>query len=119
MTTFRAAALFFAGVCAAPALAQEVGPAFSVNYACPGGVVVQAAYVNPETGPSLAVIGWGGKLIPMRDEIAASGARYAAFGETNGFVWWTRGDEATLLYVNPEDMDAEETVLSDCRRIGD
>jgi membrane-bound inhibitor of C-type lysozyme len=95
-----------------------VGPAFSANYACPDGVVVQAAYINPETGPSLAVIAWGGRLIPMQDGPAASGARYAAFGDAGGYVWWTRGDEATLLYVNPEDMDAEETVVTGCQRIG-
>jgi membrane-bound inhibitor of C-type lysozyme len=104
---------------AAPVAAQDVGPAFSASYACPGGVVVQAAYINPGSGPSYAVIGWAGKLIPMQDGPTGSGARYAAFGDQGGYVWWTKGAEATLLYVDTEDMDAEQTVLSGCQQIGD
>jgi membrane-bound inhibitor of C-type lysozyme len=103
---------------AAPAAAQDVGPAFSASYACPDGVVVQAAYINPDSGPSYAVIGWEGRLIPMQAGPTGSGARYVEFGEAGGYIWWTKGPEATLLYVDPEDMDTERTVLAGCQQIG-
>ena len=49
---------------AAPAFAQDAPPALSATYVCDGGAVLQAAYINPETGPGLAVVAWAG--VPLK-----------------------------------------------------
>ncbi|MES2914604.1 MAG: MliC family protein [Pseudomonadota bacterium] len=80
------------------ALAQEFQ---TVTYACDRGVEVPATYVN---GPdqSLAVIHVEGRQITLLNEPAASGARYGWPSDGSGYVWWTKGDEATLFWKTPE-----------------
>jgi membrane-bound inhibitor of C-type lysozyme len=103
---------------AAPAaVAQYVAPAFSAAYLCDDGAVLQAAYLNPAEGPSLAVIDWAGRLIPMRAGPTGSGARYVAFDERTGFVWHVKGPEGTLLFASDPSAE-EEVVLAGCAEIG-
>ncbi len=108
------AALCFA---AAPALAQDAPPALSATYVCDGGAVLQAAYINPETGPSLAVVGWAGMLIPMRAGPTGSGVRYIAFDEQASYRWHTKGDEGVLLFLLADHTAEEEVVLDGCRQV--
>jgi membrane-bound inhibitor of C-type lysozyme len=111
------AALPLALALAAPAGAQDAPAALSAAYLCDGGAVLPVAYVNPETGPSLAVIAWAGRLIPLRAGPTGSGVRYVAFDAAEGFVWHTKGDSGTLFRDGGADPAAQETVLQDCRRI--
>ncbi|MBP7001148.1 MliC family protein [Amaricoccus sp.] len=102
---------------ALPAAAQDAPPALSINYACEGGAELQVAYINPASGPSLAVVGWAGRLIPMRQGPSASGVRYIAFDEQRSYRWWSKGDEGFLVFMAADHEATEEPVLSDCRAI--
>lgn len=82
----------------AVALAQDFSTA---TYSCDRGVEVPATYVN---GPdqSLVVINVEGRQITLLTEPAASGARYGWPSDGSGYVWWTKGEEATLYWKTPE-----------------
>lgn len=80
---------------AAPALAET--QVLTLRYACERGVEIPATYVNAED-LSLAVIHVEGGQITLYNEIAASGARYAWPSDGAGYVWWTKGQEATLYW---------------------
>ncbi|MDX5349917.1 MAG: MliC family protein [Paracoccaceae bacterium] len=71
------------------------------TYLCDRGVAVPATYVN---GPdqTLAVIHVEGRQITLMGEPAASGARYGWPSDGSGYVWWTKGDAATLFWKTPE-----------------
>ena len=81
----------------------------TATYACDRGVAVPATYVN---GPdqSLAVLHVDGRQITLVGEPAASGARYGWPSDGSGYVWWSKGDEATLFWKTPE----AETPLLAC-----
>jgi membrane-bound inhibitor of C-type lysozyme len=81
----------------------------TATYACDRGVTVPVTYVN---GPdqSLAVLHVDGRQITLVGELAASGARYGWPSDGSGYVWWTKGDEATLSWKTPE----AETPLLTC-----
>lgn len=78
------------------------------TYSCDRGVEVPATYVN---GPdqSLVVIHVEGRQITLVGETAASGARYGWPSDGANYVWWTKGDEATLFWKTP---DAETPLLT-------
>jgi len=82
-------------VAAAPALAGT--QVLTLRYACDRGVEIPATYVNAED-LSLAVIHVEGSQITLYNESAASGARYAWPSDGAGYVWWTKGPEATLYW---------------------
>jgi len=71
------------------------------RYTCDRNVEVPATYVN---GPdqSLVVIHVEGSQITLVNEPAASGARYGWPSDGSNYVWWTKGDEATLYWKTPE-----------------
>ena len=92
---------------ATAAFAQEFT---TLTYTCDRGVSVPATYV---TGPdhSLAVLNVEGRQITLVGEPAASGARYGWPSDGSNYVWWTKGDEATLYWKTPEG----ETQLLTCK----
>jgi membrane-bound inhibitor of C-type lysozyme len=81
----------------------------SQRYTCDRGVEVPATYVQTADG-SLAVINVDGRQITLLAEEAASGARYGWPSDGSNYVWWTKGDEATLYWKTPEG----ETLLLTC-----
>lgn len=93
-------------------------PATSAAYLCAGGAVLRVAYINPSQRESFAVVDWAGRLIPMRQLPAGSGARYVAFDEQDGHRWHSKGEEGFLARLAPDHTATEEMVLTDCRRIG-
>lgn len=107
-----------AAAAAGPALGQDGLPALSATYVCDGAAVLQVAYINPATGPSLAVVGWAGKLIPMQAGPTGSGVRYIAFDEQASYRWHTKGAEGTLLFLAADHTASEEVVLGGCRQVG-
>ena len=80
------------------------------RYTCDRGVEVPATYVNG-ADQSLAIIHVEGNQITLVNEPAASGARYGWPSDGSTYVWWTKGDEATLDWKTPEG----ETVLLTCK----
>lgn len=83
------------------------------TYLCDRGVELPVAYVNSSDG-AVAVLEVEGRLITLLNEPAASGARYAWPSDGSGYVWWTKGDTATLYWRNGETAD-EAVLYAECR----
>lgn len=64
----------------------------TIDYACEGGQPMTVRYVNGDA-TSLAIFDWQGQRYVASAAISGSGVRYVA----DRFVWWTRGEEATLF----------------------
>jgi len=81
----------------APALqAQDL---IQTTYVCERGVEVPVVYIND--GTPVAVIYVERRMVVLPQVTSASGARYAE--ETNsGYVWWSKGDEASLAWFDAE-----------------
>ncbi len=89
--------------------------ALTITYACDGGMEVQAIYFNFEDGNALAALFHDGKLAPLRIMPSASGAKYASLNEELGWRWHTKGGEAVLSYMAPDDTAEEDVLLDGCR----
>ncbi|MBK5570579.1 META domain-containing protein [Ensifer sp. SSB1] len=71
----------------------------TMRYDC-GGKAVEAEYIN--AGPiSLVTFTIDGTFVVASNVIAASGAKYAG----GQYIWWTKGDEATLFDATKGDED--------------
>lgn len=68
------------------------------TYTCADGAVVEVAYINMDSGLSLAVVHADEELMVMENVVSASGARYVTVGldGDDRFVWWARGNEGFL-----------------------
>lgn len=72
----------------------------SARYDC-GGKTVEAEYIN--AGPaSLVTFTLDGNFTVASNVISASGAKYAG----GQYIWWTKGDEATLYDATKGENDA-------------
>lgn len=110
LITITALAAHAAPLHAQPAPALEV-EALTRTYLCEEDAVVRVAYLNFPEGGSLAVVDFGGRLIPMRAGPTGSGVRYVALDPTSGLVWHTKGEEGLLA----DDSGSEQqTILRDC-----
>lgn len=112
----RAGVALLALMPALPAMAQEAAapnePITQAHYICERGAQIEATYVNA-LDPPLAVLDVEGQQVVLRLAPAASGARYEQEAEgTDGYVWWTQGILATLIWRNGEGK--ETTLLNDC-----
>jgi membrane-bound inhibitor of C-type lysozyme len=92
----------------APAAAPAaVNPGSGVRtYHCADGTAVQAGYPSADT----AVVRVGGRDYTLEIAVSASGARYVGYG----LQWWTKGPEARLSRLKPnEDVASDPGVV--CR----
>ncbi len=94
---------------ALPALADDVPLAVTGTYLCDVGQRIEVAYLNPPGGPSLAVLAWDGRLIPMQAGPTGSGVRYLSI-DPSKLVWHTKGDAGFLAHDNA----GETMILTDC-----
>lgn len=98
-------------LCVQPALAEV--SLDSVEYRCVRDVTVLATYLNtPEE--SFAVIFVEGRQVALRNVLSASGAKYAQAKDDAGYVWWTKGQNGFLLWVDPA-TGAEDMLLNECK----
>jgi membrane-bound inhibitor of C-type lysozyme len=104
-------AVLIAALMAAPASAEVV----TVRYLCERGVEVPVTYVNADGMEPVAVLNVEGGQITLIQEVAASGARYGWPSGGSHYIWWSKGDAATLLWRDGE-TTIEEPVYSDCLR---
>ena len=103
----RPAALALA-LSAAPAAALELWP---VDYICDAGSFISTAYVNDgQTWAMLLMI--EDRMVPLWKEEAASGVRYGDPSGGASYVWWTKGQEATLYWKDAAGQ--ESPVLNRC-----
>jgi membrane-bound inhibitor of C-type lysozyme len=103
-----AAALAGAFIGAAPALADDIRIRLSADtkvessqdiYRC-GVDKISVEYINAGS-VSLAVLTMSGEVIVAANVLAGSGARYAG----GQYVWWTKGEAATLYDVRKGEAD--------------
>ena len=96
----------------APALAEGL-ELQTVTYACERGVSVPVAYVNGAED-AIVVLTVEGRQISLYAEPAASGVRYAWPSDGSGYVWWTKGEEASLYWKDGTD-GSETLLLAECK----
>ena len=104
-------AVLVAALMAAPVSAEVI----TVRYLCERGVEVPVTYVNADGMEPVAVLNVEGGQITLIQEVAASGARYGWPSGGSHYIWWSKGDAATLLWRDGE-TTIEEPVYSDCLR---
>jgi membrane-bound inhibitor of C-type lysozyme len=95
---------------ATPASAEVI----TVRYLCERGVEVPVTYVNAEGMDSVAVLNIEGGQITLIQEISGSGARYGWPSDGSHYIWWSKGDAATLLWRDGE-TTIEEPIYSECK----
>ncbi|MEZ5779365.1 MAG: MliC family protein [Paracoccaceae bacterium] len=96
----------------APGQAGAETQVLTKGYSCERGVRIPAVYVN-SADESVAVINVEGRQIVLTRTEAASGVRYAWPADGSGYVWWTKGDEATLAWFDAEHSE-EVTLYNNC-----
>ncbi len=106
----------FAFLALIPAPAAAALDLTTLRYACERGVEIPVVYVNDEAQGSVASLIVEGRLIALVLEPAASGARYAWPSGGSGYVWWTKGAEATLLWRDGA-AGKETALLSACKAV--
>jgi len=94
---------------ATPALAET--QVQNLTYTCDRDVAVPVVYVNADD-TSLAILQVEGRQILLYAEPAASGARYGWPSDGSNYVWWTKGDAATLYWK--DGAAGTETALLSC-----
>ncbi len=99
-------------LCAGPVAAFEVTTA---TYVCERGVTLPVAYVNADED-SAAALTVEGRQIALISEPSGSGARYTWPSDGAGYVWWTKGETAMLLWRDGA-TGAETTLMADCRAL--
>ncbi len=105
--------LAIAAVFAASAAHAEM-TADTTRYTCERGVEIPVTYVNADE-ESVAVLNVEGGQITLWVEQSASGARYGWPSDGSSYVWWTKGDTATLAWKDGESGE-EVTLLAECAR---
>ncbi|MWB77115.1 hypothetical protein GLS40_03670 [Pseudooceanicola sp. 216_PA32_1] len=98
---------------ATPLAAQDV---IEVTYVCERGVEIPVVYIEGEA--STAVLLAEGRMVVLPRAVSGSGARYARDGDAEGYVWWNKGDEATLAWFDAR-LGEEVTLYAFCEETGD
>ena len=96
-----------------PFPAQAELQMITARYLCERGVEVPVAYVNAD-GDGVVTLTVDGSQISLYQEPSASGARYGWPSDGSNYVWWSKGDAATLYWKNQ--TGAETPLLSDCKQ---
>jgi membrane-bound inhibitor of C-type lysozyme len=101
------------GLLVLPSTSQAALDVVMQRYTCERGVEVPVVYVNDGDKGSIANLMVEGGLFTLYLEPSASGARYGWPSDGSGYVWWTKGDAATLLWKDGA-AGTETALLSDC-----
>ena len=86
------------------------------TYLCDRGVTLPVSYINASDG-SVVVLYVEGRLVTLPIGMSASGARYVWPSDGSGYVWWTKGDTATLSWHDGE-SGTEQPLYAECRLQG-
>lgn len=96
-----------------PLPAQAELQLITARYLCERGVQVPVAYVTAGA-ESVVTLTVDGSQISLYQEQSASGARYGWPSDGSNYIWWTKGDEATLYWK--DETGSETTILSACKQ---
>ncbi|WP_373356557.1 MliC family protein [Pseudoroseicyclus sp. CXY001] len=84
----------------------------TTRYHCERGVEVPVTYVNG-VEPAVAVLMVENRMITLEQEVSGPGARYGWPSDGSHYVWWSKGDEAQLVWYDGE-VGEEVTLLAFC-----
>ena len=87
-----------------------------ITFRCERGVEIPVTFVIAADG-SVAVLTVEGRQIALPQAVSGSGARYAWPSDGSGYVFWTKGDEATLSWADGA-TSQEVTLYGACRVAG-
>lgn len=87
--------------------ASEETTVESFRYVCADNNVLQVVYVNGADGKGFAIIEQVDEMIPMAEQVSASGAIYKAISPNYTYTLLTKGKKATL-------EDDKGNVFRDC-----
>ena len=106
-------AVLLCGVLAHPVAAQDATEAPApLTYVCERGVEIPVITLPGD--PGLVVLWVEGQLVALPRTPSASGTRYEAADGRSGYVWWSRGDSASLAWYD-SDVTEQVTLFRDCR----
>lgn len=94
---------------AAPATAEVI----TARYICERGVEVPVTYVNGSE-PAAAVLMVENRMITLVQVISGSGARYGWPSDGSHYVWWSKGDGATLWWHDGQ-TDEDTLIYAACQ----
>ena len=88
------------------------------TYLCANGQGVHLTYLFDLAGPALAVMGYQGQQVAMRQTRSASGLRFVALDEQAGLRWHVKGDTGIVLFLAADHTASERVLARDCREAG-
>lgn len=92
-----------------PAVGHAAPEVVTGRYLCDRGVEIPSTTVTTADG-GVVVLHVEGRQMTLFSEPAASGVRYGWPSGGSHYVWWTKGDTATLYWKTPE----SEAMLTAC-----
>ena len=91
--------------------AAPVGNA--TQYICADGAQLAALY-GKEGDEDNVILSYRGETFHLIQEMSGSGVRYSWPSDGSNYVWWTKGDSATLYWKDGTKGGAESVVHADC-----
>lgn len=85
------------------------------GYRCPDGTVVKLTYMFDDQRPALAVMGFRGQQVAMRQVRSGSGVRFAALDEQAGLRWHVKGAVGFVSMLAADHTATEQVLVRDCR----
>lgn len=85
------------------------------GYRCSDGTVVNLTYMFDDQRPALAVMGFRGQQVAMRQVRSGSGARFAALDEQAGLRWHVKGAVGFVSMLAADHTATEQVLARDCR----
>jgi len=110
------------------ALPMMAGPAFpggdgahdlsevqEVTYRCSDGAAVHLTYLFERDRAAMAVMGFRGQQVAMRQSRSGSGLRFVALDTEAGLRWHVKGAEGLVLFLAADHSAKEQILVHDCR----
>ena len=86
------------------------------GYRCSDGTVVKLTYMFDDQRPALAVMGFPGQQVAMRQVRSGSGVRvFAALDEQAGLRWHVKGAVGFVSMLAADHTATEQVLARDCR----
>lgn len=84
----------------------------ATQYICADGAQIAALY-GKEGDQDNVILSYNGETFHLLQEISGSGVRYGWPSDGSSYVWWTKGETATL-YWKDGPTSAETVLHADC-----
>lgn len=85
------------------------------GYRCADGTAVELTYLFHDQQPGLAVMGFRGQQVAMRQVRSGSGVRFAALDEQAGLRWHVKGAVGFVAMLAADHTATMQVLADDCR----